>query len=72
MDELDKNKVQLNTKAIYFLHCVLYINEYNRVCRCELAKDTWRLLEVTNEGTNQVKESRINTLVHRYELFAIF
>lgn len=27
----------------------------------------WRLLEVTNEATNQVKESKINLLVHSYE-----
>ncbi|XP_073103323.1 uncharacterized protein [Elaeis guineensis] len=26
-------------------------------------------LEVTHEGTNQVKESKINMLVHKYELF---
>ena len=27
------------------------------------------MLEVTHEGTNQVKESKINMLVHKYELF---
>ncbi|GAV93014.1 UBN2 domain-containing protein [Cephalotus follicularis] len=29
----------------------------------------WDLLEVTYEGTNQVKESKISMLVHEYELF---
>ncbi|GAV57372.1 UBN2 domain-containing protein, partial [Cephalotus follicularis] len=29
----------------------------------------WDLLEITYEGTNQVKESKINMLVHEYELF---
>ncbi|GAV87913.1 UBN2 domain-containing protein [Cephalotus follicularis] len=29
----------------------------------------WNLLEVTYEGTNQVKESKISILVHQYELF---
>ena len=33
------------------------------------AKKIWDKLEVTHEGTNQVKESKINTLVHKYELF---
>ena len=28
-----------------------------------------RLLETTHEGTNQVKESKINLVVHSYELF---
>ena len=27
------------------------------------------MLEITHEGTNQVKESEINLLVHRHELF---
>ncbi|KAK2967005.1 hypothetical protein RJ640_003361 [Escallonia rubra] len=29
----------------------------------------WRLLEVTHEDTNQVKETKINTLVQQYEAF---
>ena len=44
-------------------------NEYSRVCQCKSAKEIWRLLKVTHEGTNQVKESKFNLLVHSYELF---
>ena len=29
------------------------------------------MLEITHEGTNQVKESKINLLVHNYELFSM-
>ncbi|KAK2967897.1 hypothetical protein RJ640_001566 [Escallonia rubra] len=29
----------------------------------------WKLLEVTHEGTNQVKETKINMLVQQYEAF---
>ena len=29
------------------------------------------MLEITHEGTNQVKESKINLIVHSYELFSI-
>ena len=36
-----------------------------------MAKEIWRLLENTHEGTNQVKESTINILVHDYELFSM-
>ena len=39
--------------------------------QCKSAKNVWRLLEVTREGTNQVKEWKINILVHSYELFAM-
>ena len=33
------------------------------------AKKIWDRLEVTHKGTNQVKKSKINMLVHNYELF---
>ena len=42
-----------------------------RICQCKLAKEIWRLLEITHEGTNQVKETKINLLVHSYEMFFI-
>ena len=29
----------------------------------------WDALQVTHEGTSEVKRSRINTLIHEYELF---
>ena len=70
-DELNKKKVQLNAKVIYSLHCVIGRNEYNCVCQCRLAKEIWRLLEITHERTNQVKEFRINVLVHDNELFSM-
>ena len=44
-------------------------NEYNRIPSYESAKEIWDRLEVTHEGTSQVKESKINILVHNYELF---
>ena len=53
----------------FILECVIDRNEYNRVCQCKLAKEIWRLLKVTHKGTNPVKESNINLLVHSYELF---
>ncbi|XP_057985288.1 uncharacterized protein LOC131170241 [Hevea brasiliensis] len=36
---------------------------------CASAKEMWDKLEVTYEGTNQVKESKVNRLVREYELF---
>ena len=34
-----------------------------------MVKKIWDKLEVTYEETSQVKESKINILVHKYELF---
>ena len=68
-NELDRRNFQLNAKVIFTLQCAMDRNEYNITCQCKLAKEIWRLLEITHEGTNQVKESKLNLLVHSYELF---
>jgi len=36
---------------------------------CESAKEMWDVLEVTHEGTNEVKTARKNTLIKGYEMF---
>ena len=38
------------------LYCALDRGEFNRVSGCETAKDIWKLLEVTHEGTSVVKD----------------
>jgi len=45
------------------------MDEYFRVSNFKNAKDMWDTLQVTHEGTTDVKRSRINTLTHEYELF---
>ncbi|GAV58341.1 UBN2 domain-containing protein, partial [Cephalotus follicularis] len=65
----DFRMLQLNSKAKHVLFCVVGPNEFNRISSCDSAKQMWDLLEVTYEGTNQVKESEISMLVHEYELF---
>jgi len=40
-----------------------------RISECESAKDMWEALQVAHEGTNQVKQSRIELLMGKYELF---
>ncbi|GAV58409.1 zf-CCHC domain-containing protein/DUF4219 domain-containing protein/UBN2 domain-containing protein [Cephalotus follicularis] len=61
--------LQLNSKAKHVLFCVVGPNEFNWISSCDSDKEMWDLLEVTYEGTNQVKESKISMLVHEYELF---
>lgn len=36
---------------------------------CSTTKEIWDTLKGTHEGTSQVKESKINILVHKYQLF---
>ena len=68
-NELEKKTFTLNTKAMNALFCALDKNEFNRVSICETTFNIWHTLEVTHEGTSRVKESKINLLVHSYELF---
>ncbi|GAV58799.1 UBN2 domain-containing protein [Cephalotus follicularis] len=65
----DFRMLQFNSKAKHVLFCDVGPNEFNRISSCDSAKQMWDLLEVTYEGTNQVKESKISMLVHEYELF---
>ena len=51
------------------LHYALEANEFNYIFTYNSAKKIWDELEVTYEGINQVKESKINMLVHKYKLF---
>ena len=67
----DKRMAQPNAKAINALYCALSVSEFNRISYYTLAKEIWDRLEVTHEGANQVKETKINMLVHKYELFKI-
>ena len=43
--------------------------EFNRVSTARSANQIWQTLQVTHEGTNKVKESKISILIHRFELF---
>ena len=51
------------------LFCALGKNEFNRVSTCEMTFDIWHTLEITHEGTSRVKDSKINLLMHDFNLF---
>ncbi|GKV12835.1 hypothetical protein SLEP1_g23929 [Rubroshorea leprosula] len=65
----DLGKIMINNKAINMLQCALNPTKFNRAFECDMAKEIWDMLETTHEGTSQVKESKINRLIHMYELF---
>ncbi|XP_070023335.1 uncharacterized protein LOC142175673 [Nicotiana tabacum] len=63
--------VQVNNKAINLLYNAISNEEYEKIYSCETTKEMWDKLEVTFEGTNKVKETHINMLVHDYKLFSM-
>ena len=68
-DDQEMKMGELNAKAMNLLYCALDANEFNRISTCTTAKEIWDKLQVTHEGTTQVKTSKISMLVHNYELF---
>ena len=57
--DLDKKKISLGARAMNIFYCALDRYEFNRISSCTNAKEIWHALEITHEGTNQVKESKI-------------
>jgi len=43
------------------------MDEFFRVSQCKSAKEMWDVLEVTYEGTNEVKRARKHALIQEYE-----
>ena len=56
-------------KGLNTLVCAISQEQFNRISNCNTSHDAWYILEVTHEGTSQVKETKINMLVHKYEMF---
>ncbi|XP_070008152.1 uncharacterized protein LOC142165157 [Nicotiana tabacum] len=63
--------VQVNAKAKNLMYNTISGEEYKKSPSCKTAKEMWYKLKATHEGTNKVKETRINLLVHEHELFQI-
>lgn len=65
----EKKQASLDARAINALFCAVDQTEFNRVSTCTTSHEVWKLLEVTHEGTTQVKESKISRLTQEYEAF---
>ncbi|KAL4340508.1 hypothetical protein GQ457_08G035970 [Hibiscus cannabinus] len=63
----ERKKVQLNAKSMHILLCALGPEEFAKVSSCDKAKEIWDKLEVVNEGTNEVNETKIGLLNLNYE-----
>ncbi|VFQ83187.1 unnamed protein product [Cuscuta campestris] len=67
----DCKKMELNAKTINMIYYGVNADDYRKISRCETAKQMWEKLEVTYEGTAQVREPKIDHLTHEYELFSM-
>ena len=67
--DYESKEASYNAKAKNLITNALGRDEYFRVASCKTAKEMWDVLEVTHEGTSEVKTSKIIGLTREYELF---
>ena len=55
--EEDKNIMATNKRALNLIFCALAPEIFDSVMHFKTAHEVWKLLEVTHEGINQVKQA---------------
>jgi len=68
---LKGKKAKFDWIAKYIITSALSCDEFFRVSQCSSVKEMWDILEVTHEGTNDVKRARKHALIQEYELFTM-
>ena len=68
-NETERRKAQHDLVAKNIITSALTMDEFFRISQCKSAKEMWEVLEVTHEGTEDVKRSRKHALIQEYELF---
>ena len=69
MKDDEKRKVQDDKKAKNILTSGLSYDEFFCTKRCKSEKEIWNMVEVTHEGTKNVRRARKYTLVCKYKAF---
>ncbi|XP_022866694.1 uncharacterized protein LOC111386456 [Olea europaea var. sylvestris] len=65
--KIELDNCNWNSKALHALFMAISPEEFRRVSMCEVAKDVWDILETTHEGTQAVKNSKLQMLATRFE-----
>ncbi|XP_063942630.1 uncharacterized protein LOC135150298 [Daucus carota subsp. sativus] len=67
----EEDRMNIAAKAEMVLTSALAEKEYKRVNNCKSAQEMWNKLVVTYEGTTDIKDSRMDTLIQEYENFKL-
>ncbi|XP_075074482.1 uncharacterized protein LOC142162075 [Nicotiana tabacum] len=68
-NDTDRKAIEKNLRAKKILVCGIGPDEYNHISACQSDKEIWKALQTAHEGTNQVKQSKIDILTTEYDLF---
>ncbi|XP_068504376.1 uncharacterized protein [Phaseolus vulgaris] len=66
--EAESKKAKFNWITKNIITSALSCDGFFRVSQCSSAKEMWDILEVTHEGTNDVKRARKHALIQENEL----
>jgi len=69
--EAESKKAKFDWISKNIITFALRCDEFFRVSQCNSTKEMWDILEVTHEGTNDVKRATKHALIQEYELFRI-
>lgn len=61
--------IQANARGHHILSCALSMEEFENISSCETAKESWDKLEIIHEGTQKLKDVKMDLLVHEFVLF---
>ncbi|XP_074377144.1 uncharacterized protein LOC141718665 [Apium graveolens] len=68
---IEVERMNITAKAEMVLTSAFAEKEYKRVNNCKSAQEMWDKLVVTYEGTTDIKDSRMDTLIEVYENFKL-
>nr|KYP56545.1 hypothetical protein KK1_002786 [Cajanus cajan]KYP56551.1 hypothetical protein KK1_002792 [Cajanus cajan] len=68
-DQGEIKKPENDAKVLNIIHSALNYDEFFRISACTTTKEAWDLIQVTHEGTPEVRRARKNTLIQEYETF---
>ena len=66
-DRGDNEASENNARAMYSIFNAISMDEFHRIATCTLAKEAWDILQVTHEGINAVKVSKLQMLTSKFE-----
>ena len=56
-----------NSKALNAIFCGVSLDEFHQISHITIAKEAWKILETTYEGTKKVKDTKLQMLTTRFE-----
>ena len=56
-----------NSKALNVIFCIVSLDEFHRISHVTIAKEAWEILETTYEGTEKVKDTKLQMLTTLFE-----